>query len=415
MGYSPPVKIEITGMGIITSIGRTIADFQSALLAGKTQFGYLKRPGRKGSKSFIGAELPDINVQSKIPEYSGLLRSASWSTQIATMAVSEAWQDAQLSSYQFNPERIGIIVGGSNFQQRYQQQIWERYQSRPQFIRPTYGITLWDTDLMGLLSECFQIQGEGYSVGGASASGAISIIHAARQIQMGITDISIAVAPLFDISQWECQGLINLGAMGSERFSANPNLACRPFDKDHDGFIYGEGCGVVVLEKAVHAQQRGVTSYGELIGWSHILDGERSPKPSQKGEERAINTALTMANLKPEQIDYINTHGTSSPMGDKTEVAALKCIGLSHCLINATKSLTGHCVTAAGIVEFIATLLQMKAGFCHPTHNLFNPVDITLNWVKQTAVEAQINYAISNSFAFGGINAALVIGKSRRD
>ena len=415
MGYSSPVKIEITGMGIITSIGQTIADFQSALLAGKTQFGYLKRPGRKGSKSFIGAELPDINVQSKIPEYSGLLRSASWSTQIATMAVSEAWQDAQLSSYQFNPERIGIIVGGSNFQQRYQQQIWERYQSRPQFIRPTYGITLWDTDLMGLLSECFQIQGEGYSVGGASASGAISIIHAARQIQMGITDISIAVAPLFDISQWECQGLMNLGAMGSERFSANPDLACRPFDKDHDGFIYGEGCGVVVLEKAAHAQQRGVTSYGELIGWSHILDGERGPKPSQKGEERAINNALTMAKLQPEQIDYVNTHGTSSPMGDKTEVAALKCVGLSHCLINATKSLTGHCVTAAGIVEFIATLLQMKAGFCHPTHNLLNPVDITLNWVRQTAVEAQINYAISNSFAFGGINAALVIGKSRRD
>ena len=415
MGYSSPVKIEITGMGIITSIGQTIADFQSALLAGKTQFSYLKRPGRKGSKSFIGAELPDINVQSKIPEYSGLLRSASWSTQIATMAVSEAWQDAQLSSYQFNPERIGIIVGGSNFQQRYQQQIWERYQSRPQFLRPTYGITLWDTDLMGLLSECFQIQGEGYSVGGASASGAISIIHAARQIQMGITDISIAVAPLFDISQWECQGLINLGAMGSERFSANPNLACRPFDKDHDGFIYGEGCGVVVLEKAAHAQQRGVTSYGELIGWSHILDGERGPKPSQKGEERAINAALTMAKLQPEQIDYVNTHGTSSPMGDKTEVAALKCVGLSHCLINATKSLTGHCVTAAGIVEFIATLLQMKAGFCHPTHNLLNPVDITLNWVRQTAVEAQINYAISNSFAFGGINAALVIGKSRRD
>ena len=415
MGYSPPVKIEITGMGIITSVGQTIADFQSALLAGKTQFGYLKRPGRKGSNLFIGAELPDINAQSKIPEYSGLLRSASWSTQIATMAVSEAWQDAKLSSYQFNPERIGIIIGGSNFQQRYQQQIWERYQSRPQFLRPTYGITLWDTDLMGLLSECFQIKGEGYSVGGASASGAISIIHAARQIQMGITDISIAVAPLFDISQWECQGLMNLGAMGSERFSTNPNLACRPFDKDHDGFIYGEGCGVVVLEKAAHAQQRGVNSYGELIGWSHILDGERSPKPSQKGEERAINTALTMAKLQPEQIDYVNTHGTSSPIGDKTEVAALKCVGLSHCLINATKSLTGHCVTAAGIVEFIATLLQMKTGFCHPTHNLLNPVDTTLNWVRQTAVEAQINYAISNSFAFGGINAALVIGKSRRD
>ena len=415
MRYSPPVKIEITGMGIITSIGQGIAAFQSALFAGKTQFGYLKRPGRRGTKLFIGAELPDIAVESKFPEYSGLLRAASWSTQIAIMAVSEAFLDAQLSSSLVNPERVGIVVGGSNFQQRYQQQIFERYQSRPQFLRPTYGVTFWDTDLMGLLSECFQIKGEGYSVGAASASGAMSIIHAARQIQMGLSDVSIAVAPLFDISQWECQGLVNLGAMGSQRFAETPNLACRPFDKDRDGFIYGEGCGVVVLEKAEHAQQRGVSSHGELIGWGSNLDGKRSPEPSQKGEERAMNSALTMAQLQPEQIDYVNTHGTGSPLGDKTEVAALKSLGLFHCLINATKSLTGHCLTAAGIVEVIATLLQMKTGLCHPTCNLVNPIDTTLNWVKQAVVEKEITYAISNSFAFGGINTALVIGKPRRD
>lgn len=415
MEYSPPVKIKITGMGIITSIGQGVAAFQKALFAGKTQFGYLRRPGREGTKSFIGAELSDMSAQSLLPEHSELLGTASWTTQIATIAVSEAWQDAQLRSSKVNPERIGLVVGGSNFQQRYQQQIWQRYQSCPEFIRPTYGVSLWDTDVMGLLSQCFQIQGEGYSVGGASASGALALIHAARQIQMGLTDISIAIGPLFDISQWECQGLMNLGAMGSERFADTPNLACRPFDRDHDGFIYGEGCGVLVLEKAEHAQQRGVVSHGELIGWGSGLDGKRSPEPSQKGEERAMNAALAMAQLKPEQIDYVNTHGTSSPLGDKTEVAALKSVGLSHCLVNATKSLTGHCLTAAGVVEVIATLLQMKAGLCHPTHNLVNPIDTTLNWIKEAVVEAEIKYAISNSFAFGGINTALVIGKQRRN
>ena len=408
-----PVRIKITGMGIVTPIGQGIVAFQEALLAGKTQFGYLRRPGREGAKSFIGAELPDIAAKSLFPEHSGLLRTASWSTQIATIAVSEAWQDAQLPSSTVNSERIGIVVGGSNFQQRYQQQIWQRYESRPEFLRPTYGVTFWDTDLMSLVSQCFQIKGEGYSIGAASASGAVAIIHAARQILMGVTDISIAIGALFDISACECQGLTNLGAMGSERFADRPDLACRPFDQDHDGFIYGEGCGVLVLESADHAQQRGADSQGKLIGWGLALDGNRSPEPSQKGEERAMNAALAMADLLPEQISYVNTHGTSSPLGDNTEVAALKSVGLRNCLLNSTKSLTGHCLTAAGVVEMIATLLQMNSNFCHPTHNLVNPIDATLNWVKETSVKAEIQYAISNSFAFGGINTALLIKKEQ--
>ncbi|NEP82869.1 MAG: polyketide beta-ketoacyl:ACP synthase [Okeania sp. SIO3B3] len=292
-----------------------------------------------------------------------------------------------------------------------QQEIWQRYQSRPQFLRPTYGLTVWDTDIMGLLSQCFHIQGEGYSVGGASASGAVAIIHAARQIVTGATDISIALGSIFDISGYECHGLANLGAMGSERFADRPDLACRPFDQDHDGFIYGEGCGVLVLERSDHAQQRGAVSYGKLMGWGFNLDGNRSPEPSQKGEERAMNTALAMAELQPEEISYVNTHGTSSPLGDRTEVAVLKSVGLNNCLVNSTKSLTGHCLTGAGVVEAIATLLQMNYGFCHPTHNLVNPIDTTLSWVKETAIQAEIKYAISNSFAFGGINTALLIGK----
>ena len=408
---SNQIGIEITGMGIVSPIGQGIANFTQGLFSGKTQFGYLKKSGREGAQPFIGAELPDIDVKSLYPEHNSLLRTATWSGQIATIAVSEAWQDAQLTTGEIDPKRIGLVVGGSNLQQRYQQQTWERYRSNPEFLRPTYGVTFWDTDLIGLLSQSFDIQGEGYSVGGASASGNVAIIHAARQILMGATDVSIAVGALFDISAYECQGLMNLGAMGSERFATHPDAACRPFDRDHDGFIYGEGCGVLVLEKADRAQQRGVVSYGQLIGWGLALDGNRHPEPSQIGEERAMNDALAMADLKPEQIDYVNTHGSSSPLGDKTEVAALKSVGLSHCLLNATKSLTGHCLTAAGVVEAIATLLQMKAGLCHLTHNLVHPIDTTLNWVKENAVETEIKYAISNSFAFGGINTALVIAK----
>ncbi len=404
-------NIEITGMGIVTSIGQEVATFKEALLSGETQFAYLKQPGRESIKPFIGAEIPDIDAKTLFPEYSGLLRTATKSAQVAIVAVAEAWQDAKLTLSKVNPERIGLVVGGSNLQQRYQQQIWQRYHSRQEFIRPTYGLTFWDTDILGLISQCFQIQGEGYSVGGASASGAVAIIHAARQILMGSSDICIALGALSDLSGAEFQALMNLGAMGSERFADRPDLACRPFDQDHDGFIYGEGCGVVILERTDRAQQRGARSHGQLKGWGLALDGNRSPEPSQKGEERAINTALAMADLQPESIDYVNTHGTGSPLGDKTEVAALKSVGLHHSLINSTKSLTGHCLTGAGVVEGIATILQMKFGFCHPTKNLVNPIDTSLNWVKETSVQLEIKYAISNSFGFGGINTALLIAQ----
>ncbi len=404
-------NIEITGMGIITSNGQGVAAFKEALLSGATQFAYLKQPGGESIKPFIGAEIPDIDVKTRFPEYSGLLRTATKSAQLAIVAVAEAWQDAKLTSSKVNPERVGLVVGGSNLQQRYQQQTWQRYNSRQEFIRPTYGLTFWDTDILGLISQCFQIQGEGYSVGGASASGAVAIIHAARQILMGNSDICIALGTLSDLSGLELQALMNLGAMGSERFADRPDLACRPFDKDHDGFIYGEGCGAVILERTDHAQQRGVQSHGQLKGWGLALDGNRSPEPSQKGEERAINAALAIANLQPESIDYVNAHGTGSPLGDQTEVAALKSVGLHHCLVNSTKSLIGHCLTAAGVVEAIATILQMKFSFCHPTKNLVNPIDTNLNWVKETSVQAEIKYAISNSFGFGGINTALLIAQ----
>ena len=413
--YETPL---ITGLGIITSIGQGKAAFSSALFAGRTEFGYLKRAGRESTRPFIGAEISQLVTGNLLPKHKRLWRTASLSTKLALIATDEAWQDAQLDSKRVNPARIGLVVGGSNVQQRLQQQSWRRHESNPAFVSPTYGLTLWDTDLVGVLSQAFEIQGEGYTVGSASASGSVAIIQAARQIQLGITDVSLAVGALFDLSSWECQALMNMGAMGSERYVNRPDSACRPFDQESDGFIYGEGCGVVVLEDAAHALRRGIptpdrkegTAYGQLLGWGHTLDGKRSATPNQEGERRAMVAALRMAGLEAARIDYVNTHGTGAPLGDQTEIAALKAVGLSHCLLNATKSLTGHGLTAAGVIEAIATLLQMRAGRCHPTHNLANPIDPTLRWVTQSAIDADIRYALSNSFAFGGINTALVFG-----
>jgi malonyl-ACP decarboxylase len=401
----------ITGLGIVTAIGQNKATFSEAIFAGQSAFGYLCRPGREGAPSFIGAEIASLDTESLRAEHRRLLRNASLTAQCALMVAQEAWEDAQLHTAVLNPERVGLVIGGSNVQQREQWQTWQRYAARPNFLSPTYGVTLWDSDLVGILSQALQIQGEGFSVGSASASGGAAIVQAARQIQSGCTDVCLVVGALFDLSAWECQGFRNLGAMGSSRFQEQPSAACRPFDQDSDGFIYGEGSAALVLESAEHARQRGARPYGRLLGWSSVLDGNRQANPSEAGEVRAMQAALQMADVTAAQISYVNTHGTSSPLGDRTELTALNAVGLRQAPLNATKSLTGHCLTAAGVVEAAATLLQMEAGRLHPTRNLVNPLDDSFCWVGETGMSAEIEYALSNSFGFGGINTTLVFGR----
>jgi malonyl-ACP decarboxylase len=403
---SPPV---ITGVGVISTIGQGRAAFEAALFNGEARFGYLQRPGRQGERSFVGAELAELKTDTTLEKHRRLLRTASLSAEFSLLASLEAWQDAGLHAGGVDPTRIGLVVGGSNLQERWLRQTRQRHGQQPRFISPTYGLAAWDSDLVGILSQALGIRGEGHTVGGASASGSMAILHAARQIQLGIADVSLAVGALFDLSVWECEGFVNMGAMGGQRYAGDPAAACRPFDRDAEGFIYGEGCGVVVLEAAEHARRRGKAAYGELLGGASVMDATRGAHPDPESEARVMRDALRMAGLSAHQIDYVNTHGTGAPIGDTTEVAALKSAGLSHCLLNATKSLTGHGLTAAGTIEVIATLLQMRAGRCHPTRNLINPIDPSLRWVTKAAAEAQIRYALSNSFAFGGLNTALVL------
>lgn len=402
-----PEPLSITGLGILTSTARGATAFEEALRSGRTRFGYLKRPGRKGPSTFIGAEIEDAAIATAVPGKAGILRAASFSAQVAVDAVAQAWTDAGLDSRGVPPERIGVVVGGTNFQVRYQQQTWHRYASNARVIRPTYALSFWDTGVIGLVAECFGIQGDSYCVGGASAGGAMALIHAARQLHSCVVDVCIAIGPLFDISFWECQALTNLGAMGGATFPDQPSLACRPFDEGHDGFIFGEGCAALVLERA-NGQR---ASYGRLLGWGQAHDGTNGPEPDANGQQRAIRAALAMAGLEASQIDYVNPHGTGAPLGDRTELETLRSVGLGHCWINATKSLVGHCLTAAGAVEAAAALLQLRGGYLHPNRNLEQPIDASFRWTPDHSVEADLRYAVSNSFAFGGLSTALVLAK----
>lgn len=413
--------IVVSGVGITSSIGQGKTDFAAALMQGRHRFDAMRRPGRQcpppsgcdesvdeaQGAPFLGAEIPDLSIPESVSR--SLLRTASFSAQVALATLHEAWNDAKLDDV--DPERIGLVVGGSNFQQRELVQVHDAYRGRERFLRPTYGMSFMDSDLCGLCTEVFGIRGFAHTLGGASASGQVAVLEAIHAVQSGRVQACIAIGALMDLSYWECQGFRSLGAMGSDRHAQEPAAACRPFDRDRDGFIFGESCGIVVVERADSANRAGVQPYAHLAGWAMGMDGNRNPNPSLAGEVSVIKVALEHAGLSASEIDYVNPHGTGSMIGDVTELKAIRQSGLGRAYLNATKSILGHGLSAAGAVELIAILLQMEQGRLHPTMNLDNPIEPVLNWVRDRAVSHDIGNALNLSMGFGGVNTAICLRK----
>jgi malonyl-ACP decarboxylase len=412
-------EVVISGLGVVSAIGQGQAAFAAGLLEGRGNFGVMRRPGRQWSPaavadggsaaalatSFLGAEVDEFSLPPSIAR--SKVRTVSLSGQMALAALHEAWVDAKLD--EVDATRIGLIVGGSNVQQRELVNTHAAYAQRVHFLRPTYGLSFMDTDLCGVCTEQFGIRAFAYTVGGASASGQAAVIQAIQAVRSGEADVCIAMGALMDLSYWECQGFRSMGAMGSDLFAQDPALACRPFDRRHDGFIYGECCGVVVVEALDALRRNGVSPYARLTGWSMRVDGNRNPNPSVEGEVAVVQQSLARAGWSPRTIDYINPHGTASVIGDETELRAIRQCGLTHAYINATKSLIGHGLSAAGTVELIATVLQMKEGRLHPTRNLQEPIEPSHRWVGEAGVSHRIERAIKLSMGFGGVNTAICL------
>ncbi|MFP5392881.1 MAG: beta-ketoacyl synthase N-terminal-like domain-containing protein [Gammaproteobacteria bacterium] len=409
-------EVVISGLGVVSAIGQGKAAFADSLMAGRSAFGLLRRPGRQlpdtgpldgeaPAFAFIGAEIDALAVPAAVPARS--LRTASLSSQAALAAVHEAWQEARLD--EVSPERIGLIVGGSNFQQRELACTHAAQARAPHFVKPVYGHAFMDSDLCGLCTEVFAIRAFAHTVGGASASGQLAVLQAIAAVQSGQADVCIAVGALMDLSYWELQALRSMGAMGSDRWAHDPQAACRPYDARRDGFIFGEACGALVVERADRIERGGLRPYARCLGGAVAMDGNRNPNPSLEGERRVITQALAAAGLAPGRIDYVNPHATASQVGDETELQALRACGLEGAWINATKSITGHGLAAAGAVEVIATLLQMRAQRLHPTLNLEEPIDPGLRFVRGQAQDCDVKHALTLSIGFGGINTALCL------
>jgi malonyl-ACP decarboxylase len=413
--------IFITGLGVVCSIGSTIDELWRSLEAGRSGIAAPAEPGDDPSAP-LGAWIPRVPFEARLAALGPLpadladrarrtLR-APLPVQTSVVSAIQAFQAAQLDVRPLPGARIGVVVAADGATERYHHETFARHARAPDHISPRYVLHALATDHVATVSEVLGVHGEGFCVAGASASGNVAIIKAAQAIELGLVDACLVVGALCELSPVALQSLTNLGALGGKRFRDQPARACRPFDRAGEGFVYGQGSGCVVLEARRSAAARGVAGRARLLGGALVLDGNRAPRPSEAGEARAMAGCLAHAGLDPTQIDYLNAHGTSTPLGDSTEVRAIRHVLGDHAArvwINSTKPLTGHCLFSAGVIEAIACVVQLERGFVHPNLNLDDPIDPVCRFSGPRAVPAAIRVALSNSFGFGGINTCIAL------
>jgi 3-oxoacyl-(acyl-carrier-protein) synthase len=274
-----------------------------------------------------------------------------------------------------------------------------------------------DTDVVTVTAELLTLKGSSLMVGGACASGNLAAITALDMIRAGRLDGAVVTGAPIPMEDVALQGWVMIDAITYRSFNDDPARASRPFDLRREGFVPSEAAAAVVLESLPCALRRGATILAELLGGASASDANRLTKPHLEGQTRAMRLALRDAQVDPERVDYVNAHATSTPLGDAIEAAAIREVlgeRAPAVPVNATKSMTGHPLTSAGVVELVATVLQMKHGMVHPTINLdeTDPAleEYGLDFVPNRAREARIHCALSNSFGFGGINSCLVVG-----
>ena len=416
-------RIVITGLGLVTSLGSDIKTVWDLLCKGTSGIRKISRFDTSDLDCKIGGQIT-IKSESEdyifdatefIPEKD--IKKIDIFIQFGIAAATQAINDSNLLDYKaLDYSRVGVIVGsgigGLPFIEKTAICLHERGPKRisPFFI-PASLINL----LSGHISMKYGFAGVSDSVVTACATGAQAIGNAVRVIQSGEADVVIAGGAESALCRMGIAGFSAIKAL-STKFNDTPELASRPWDKQRDGFIMGEGSGIVVLEDYEHAKKRGAKIYGELLGYGMTADAYHitAPHPEGKGGAKAMELALSSAQLSSESINYINAHGTSTPLGDSIEIQAIKTVfkeNIYKIPISSTKSSIGHLLGAAGSVEAIFCILAMNTGIAPPTLNLYeSSEDPKLNLVPFNAQEHKINYCLSNSFGFGGVNVALIFG-----
>ncbi len=420
-------RIAVTGMAVNTPLGDSLEDFRDALLAGRSALSRWRLFANEPIYCKVGADLSDYDAAGAVAALEGVLPREAyrrlrylvarvpWSTQLSTLLAARAWLDAGLSFSSVAPEQVGVVLAGHNLNSNFAHQNRQEFVREPDHIDGAYALHGMDTDHAACISEVLQARGPIYTVGAACASGNLALRHAMDEIRYHGAEAVLVVGAVLDLSPIDVHSLALMGAISYESFNDEPAAASRPFDVRREGFVPGHGGAALVLESLELARRRGARLRAELLAVEAGADGCHLPHPSQEGQTRIMRRALEQARLRPEQIDFLSAHATSTPLGDVTEIRSIKEVFGTHAprlKINAPKSLLGHTCWAAALVETVAAVLQMNAGVLHPSINIddLDP-EIDLDVCRGRAAEHPVRYFMKNSFGFGGINAVSVFAR----
>jgi 3-oxoacyl-[acyl-carrier-protein] synthase II len=407
-------RVVITGMGVVTSLGESLKSFWSAVCAGQSGVGPLTLFDTTEFKVHFAGEVRgwDPVAHFGVKEARHLDRFA----QFALVAAAAAVEDAGIDFSSLDPETCGVIIGsGIGGLNEFESQHSTMIHKGPSRISPFTIPKLMVNAGSGQISIRWGLRGPVSAIATACASAANAIGDAFRLIQHGQADVMVTGGSEAAITHMGLGGFAAMRALSTR--NDEPHRASRPFDRDRDGFVMGEGAGVLILEAEELARARRARIYAEVLGYGTSADGWHITAPDEQGRgaARAMRRCLRDANLPPQTVDYINAHGTSTPLGDLAETLAMKDVFGPHAAklqISSTKSQLGHLLGASGGVELIASALAIHTNVLPPTINLDHPGEgCDLDYIPNVAREARVNYAMSNSFGFGGHNASLLIGR----
>ncbi len=407
-------RVVVTGMGCITPVGIGKEKFWNSLVSGISGIDYITRFDAAEFATKIAGEVKDFNPENYIEKRE--VKRMDRFTQFAVAASKIAVEDAKLEIDNVNAERFGVVLGsGIGGMETLEEQSKKLFEKGPNRISPLFIPMMISNIGSGQVSIALGAKGPNQTVVTACASATNAIGEAFRIIQNSDADIMITGGTEASITPLSMAGFCSMKAMST--YNDNPQGASRPFDANRDGFVMGEGAGILVIEELDHAIKRGATIYGEIVGYGSSADAFHitSPAPNGEGGARAMVNALKDAEITPEKIDYINAHGTSTPYNDEFETEAIKSVFKDHAYklsINSTKSMTGHLLGAAGGIEAIVCIMSIGEGTLHPTINYETPdPKCDLDYVPNVAKKRNVNYALSNSLGFGGHNATIIFKK----
>lgn len=410
-------RVVVTGLGTVSPLGNNVRDTWEALKAGKSGIAKITRFDASNFSSQIAGEVKNFDPGAYL-EAKEIKKHDPFS-QYAIAAAQEAWDDAGLANSNYDKPRMGCIlgigIGGLDYIERYHAAFLA---GGPRKISPFLIPGMISNLGPGNIAIRFGLKGPNFTITSACTSGTHAIGESARMIANGIQDLMVTGGSESGVTALGIGGFCAMKALSTR--NEEPEKASRPFDRDRDGFVLGEGGAILVLEALETAQKRGAKIYAEVIGYGASCDAYHITAPCVDGEGavRCMSLALQDAGLKPEQVGYVNAHGTSTDANDITETAAIKQVFGEYAkrglLVSSTKSMTGHLLGAAGAIEALFCALALHSSIVPPTINLDNPAEgCDLDYVAHKAREAKLSAVMSNSFGFGGTNASIVFGLSK--